>query len=265
MPINQASKDSLKPQGMQHAFTLAEVLITLAIIGIVAAMTMPILVQNTQEKITVVALKKAYSTLSQAYKMAESNNGTPDTWNLLGSLSAQGAENALNMLAPYLNVAKNCGTNYSDCFTENYYCLDGSKNGQSGCYVSVDGNFGGGSASLKLADGSLVNIFIRNEKCSDSQGPTMALSNNCADIQVDTNGNKKPNTLGKDLFRFHLTKYGIIPKGVAQENSISTFAGNCINGDAGWGEACTAWVLYNENMDYLKCSNLAWDGKHKCD
>ena len=30
------------------------------------------------------------------------------------------------------------------------------------------------------------------------------------------------------------------------------------------GRSCTAWVLYNENMDYLHCSDLSWDGKHSC-
>ena len=49
------------------AFTLAEVLITLGIIGVVAAMTMPSLIQNYQEKATVTKLKKCYSLVSQAY------------------------------------------------------------------------------------------------------------------------------------------------------------------------------------------------------
>ena len=30
------------------------------------------------------------------------------------------------------------------------------------------------------------------------------------------------------------------------------------------GRACTAWVIYNENMDYLHCDDLSWGGKHKC-
>ena len=57
------------------AFTLAEVLITLGIIGVVAAMTMPALIGNYQKKQTVSALQKAYTTLAQAVKLSELSNG----------------------------------------------------------------------------------------------------------------------------------------------------------------------------------------------
>lgn len=30
------------------------------------------------------------------------------------------------------------------------------------------------------------------------------------------------------------------------------------------GYGCAAWVIYNENMDYLHCNDLSWDGKKKC-
>ena len=53
----------------KKAFTLAEILITLGIIGVVSAMTMPSLIQNYREKQTVTAVKKAYSEFSQAYAM----------------------------------------------------------------------------------------------------------------------------------------------------------------------------------------------------
>lgn len=62
------------------AFTLAEVLITLGIIGIVAAMTLPALVQKHNEKVIVSNLKKSYSTMQQAYLMTVKDKGTPDSW-----------------------------------------------------------------------------------------------------------------------------------------------------------------------------------------
>ena len=52
------------------AFTLSEVLITLGVIGIVAAMTLPSLIGRWQEKVTVAKLEHAYSLLSQAYVKA---------------------------------------------------------------------------------------------------------------------------------------------------------------------------------------------------
>lgn len=51
---------------MKKAFTLAEVLITLGIIGVIAALTLPGLIQGYRKKVTETALKKAYSQLSQA-------------------------------------------------------------------------------------------------------------------------------------------------------------------------------------------------------
>lgn len=51
---------------MKRAFTLAEVLITLGIIGVVAAMTMPVLINNYQKKVTAVRLEKFYTIMSQA-------------------------------------------------------------------------------------------------------------------------------------------------------------------------------------------------------
>ena len=64
------------------AFTLAEVLITLGIIGVVAAMTIPTLMSKYYEKQTYTRLKETYSILSQALRSVEEEYGTPDDWNL---------------------------------------------------------------------------------------------------------------------------------------------------------------------------------------
>ena len=60
------------------AFTLAEILITLGIIGVVAAMTIPSIIIDYQKKHTVEALKKAYSTLDQALVSSIFENGEPE-------------------------------------------------------------------------------------------------------------------------------------------------------------------------------------------
>lgn len=54
---------------VKSGFTLAEVLITLGIIGVVAAITLPTLIQNNDEKATVTKLKKMYSNLQNAYAL----------------------------------------------------------------------------------------------------------------------------------------------------------------------------------------------------
>ena len=65
---------------MKKGFTLAEVLITLGIIGIVAAMTLPSLVGNYKKKVTVTRLKKFYSTMQQAIQLAEKDYGDIEYW-----------------------------------------------------------------------------------------------------------------------------------------------------------------------------------------
>lgn len=62
------------------AFTLAEVLITLGIIGIIAALTMPALIANHRKKLVGIRLKKFYSSINQAIKMAEVKNGDILYW-----------------------------------------------------------------------------------------------------------------------------------------------------------------------------------------
>ncbi len=67
------------------AFTLAEVLITLGIIGIVAAMTIPTLVQSYKKKVVETKLVKVVSMMNQAIKFSTIENGETSTWKTLGT------------------------------------------------------------------------------------------------------------------------------------------------------------------------------------
>ena len=77
-------------------FTLAEVLITLGIIGVVAALTIPTLVQKYDERATVVKVKQFYSDFSEAYKLAVIENGTIDTWGLPDSETIEDEDGNVN-------------------------------------------------------------------------------------------------------------------------------------------------------------------------
>ena len=67
---------------MKKAFTLAEVLITLGIIGVVAALTIPVLIQKHQKKVVVTRLQGFYSIINQAVKQSENDNGSCENWEL---------------------------------------------------------------------------------------------------------------------------------------------------------------------------------------
>ena len=65
---------------MKQGFTLAEVLITIGIIGVVAAITIPTLIQNFKKQETSARLKKFYSMMSQALIMSQEDNGMIEDW-----------------------------------------------------------------------------------------------------------------------------------------------------------------------------------------
>lgn len=255
---------------LKNGFTLAEVLITLGIIGIVAAMTLPTVVQKHQEKVTVAKLKKMHSVLNQAFLMAVNENGTPDLWGYVASSSAEtdpdkiaadknGKDIVINKFLPYLKTTSVCYYNDSKCnnnslYTRPRHSLDGTP----------FSNFG--TPRIFLADGSTIDIFyMASPSCTTVAGTTKPMRNICGEVFIDINGIKPPNATGKDMFWFRITKFGIFPGGTETDTSRS-FEEYCNisrkNELNGYG--CAAWVIYNENMNYLHCSDLSWKGKKKC-
>ncbi len=82
----------------KKAFTLAEVLITLGIIGVVAAMTIPTLMAKQRKTEVETSLKKFYSTMNQAILRSEQDNGDVSTWDPVGT----GGTTTLNWFNKYL-------------------------------------------------------------------------------------------------------------------------------------------------------------------
>ena len=128
---------------MKKAFTLAEVLITLGIIGVVAALTIPTLVNNYRKKQFETGLKKEYSVLLQALDMYKQDNETP-----LKREDCTQARNTFKLaLQPYLKILMDCGDNISvKCLklilndgSQLYFENSGETNSPN-VYVSVDVN-----------------------------------------------------------------------------------------------------------------------------
>lgn len=237
------------------AFTLAEVLITLGIIGIVAAITIPSLIQNSQEKATVSQLKKTYSTLSQAVALAVQEYGTIDTWDLGNYGDTGKAINIFNKLSPYLKISKTCtGPVSNGCNPKNSYNLSGG---------SYAWNWDTVQYRAELVDGTYLYVINGTANCISNFGTTANLKQGCAYIYADINGSKSPNTIGKDIFLFYLLKNQLFPTGTANDTNY-VFSSDCAKESASWGNSCTAWVLYNENMDYLECTGLNWGVKIAC-
>ena len=204
------------------AFTLAEVLITLGIIGVVAALTLPSLISSYQKKQTVQQLKAAYSLLSQAVEQSISENGEIHEWNY--SLSFANFDNTY--ILPYLKVIKKCEG--AECITTDdfhgYYELNDNK------YTAID-------KSYILSNGMIL--------MKDSHGLGMGF----IVYMVDINGNKKPNKMGKDIFSFYLFNLGSL---VYDNHKRATkyFKSNLYLGSLD----CDGIPHYYETRDYLLSS-----------
>ena len=258
----------LRPHSPRRvAFTLAEVLITLGIIGVVAAMTLPILIADYKEKQTVTQLKKVYSVYSNAYNRLIFDNGTLDTWGLSESAYDDDSDDAknesdnskdyfLDKLSVYLNTVYKCKHSEQNCNSWSAKNLGGAEDAKD-IYENL----------LVLADGSvLAHLFINSPTCSLNIGVGKYLRNVCGSIHIDLNGDKQPNTYGKDIFEFLLTKDGLIPSGLDNINVEDYgFKMKCMDKSYRLGGiGCTGWVIYKENMEYLKCDDLNWQTKKTC-
>ena len=249
--MNKNHNKCLPQNSDKSAFTLAEVLITLGIIGVVAAMTLPTLIRRHQEKIIIAKLKKNYSTMQQAYLMAINDKGSIETWGLANSNDGRDSneeqdtslyddtENILYHLKDYLKVTKYCGLEKGCWYSTPIYSLNGSVFG-----YPDRGYF----SKAILADGSMIMTYSDNS--------------NSGFYRIDVNGATPPNTMGKDVFSFEILKNKIIPWGV----SSYPFDYYCNPKKSGvdQGRGCTAWVIINENMDYLHCEGLSLNKNTKC-
>lgn len=182
----------------QLAFTLAEVLITLAIIGIVAAMTIPTLVANYQKKLTVTKLKNSYSKIIQVINLSQSVNGKDyqgfGLQNCLKNNSNQDAKATCttffvdNYIKPNIKIIHDYGITK---LINQGYPVYKNLNGE----IDSDANYYTGTSNiylLEISDGVVLQIFAGG--IGDSTGYYGIV------IGIDLNGKAGPNVNGKDLF-----------------------------------------------------------------
>ena len=162
---------------MKNGFTLSEVLITLGIIGIVAAITLPTLITNYQKKTTATRVKKAYSELLQAIKLSENDNDAMESWTVGNDVSTENTEK------------------YIEKYIMPYY------KGLTLCSVGLDTKCGvamsGAGANYLTMNGTTLSFLYR---------PTGIY------VMIDVNNKSKPNVIGHDAFYFKTNeKYELLP------------------------------------------------------
>ena len=229
----------LKPLALKAiAFTLAETLIVIGIIGVVSALTLPNLNSSTGDKERVAKVKKIYQNLQDAFGRAEAVYGPYGTWiKSTDDTPAKKSKRIGERVVEFMKVSKNCNTETGKgCFSSSNVLELYSGNTES---TSLD-NFNS-TYKFITADGTSVAIAL-NTIIVDIDGPT-----------------KGKNVLGNDIFRFMINdNNGILPLGSPEcfDEPADDLIFELIGLD---GEYCACWILRYDNADYLKL-----DSSGKC-
>lgn len=177
---------------VKKAFTLSEVLITIGLIGVIVALTLPALISNYKKKYVVNNLKTAYSILNQAVLESSVENGDYHYWDFSDTVKF-----AETYIVPYLKTVKVCGTAISQTYNYNSGCFKIMEDGKDG-WFQLNGSYSypGGSGPSYYYKMLLVNGFSVGIFCRD---------NAVAAIVVDIDGPKKGKSkLGDDIFYFQI-------------------------------------------------------------
>ena len=176
----------------KFAFTLSEVLITMSIIGVISALTVPTLVNSYQRKAQALQLRKTVSDIENAVDMLITEEGKT-------KFSATSYYNNLDgFITNRLKTIKTCTKDKTnECFAnENYNTI----NGDAGSAFTCEGN------SYVLASSAAI--------CMTKSGTSVK-------VNIDVNGQDGPNIGGRDMFIFMINSNGEIT-GTGNEDTCTT-------------------------------------------
>lgn len=189
------------------AFTLSEVIITLGIIGVVAAITIPPLNNQFQKQQYTIALKKFCTEFDQALMELALDYKCTGDLSCTGLFSSSSSEALFGAaLIKHFNFTKDCGvTPGGGCFPS---IINDSYDG-SGSNINID-NYS--TYKFVTADGMSISASIgigtsilRDCQTNNSNSGSGYMSELCGFVIVDINGFKSPNRSGRDVFYFYIT------------------------------------------------------------
>lgn len=185
-------------------FTLAEVLITLAIIGVVAAITIPTIVINSQKNSYLTSLKKAYTNFNQVLIKMAADNGCTGDLKCTGFFDTD-ANTLGQAFVKYFKIAKDCGTTEDGCWADkmsgNYDGSDGKSDTSTFSYIGNRNN----NYQFITTDGIAYSVDYTS--CMNEAALVNAPheSEYCGVLFIDVNGLKGPNNYGRDMFWFGIS------------------------------------------------------------
>ena len=180
------------------AFTLAEVLITLGIIGVVAALTIPTLNKKINAIYVKTRLKQTFAIITQAMKYTQNEFGDLETWGFNGDWnSTHDMDIFSGYFNRYLKITLDCGyTNEKGCVVNApNYEIDGQPNSVN--YATCTKPY---YYKLLLQNGA--SLYYRTGNRPEDGGDPNKMY-----IFIDVNGQKGPNTWGRDIFEYSSTKF----------------------------------------------------------
>ena len=210
----------------QKAFTLAEVLVSLTVIGVISALTLPAINVSAHKRANGEACKKAYAVLSEVMEIARVNEPF-EKWTYTDEASVEN----YNRIKPYLNIVKECiGT--SGCWAT-------TKALNNGTATNFTANgYGSPVISFKTADGMNISFDVHSESFNVTRKNANSIL-----FAVDVNGNNAPNRVGDDVFFFVLGDEGLVPAG-----NDAAGNGDCTRNST--GRDCAARVLKDGGINY---------------
>lgn len=242
------------------AFTLAEVLITLGIIGVVAAITIPTLINNYQKTQYVTALRKTYAEFNQVLLQITNDYGCNGDLACTGLFDLNTTYTSLGrVLTKYFKIIKNCET------TADQGCFPANTNDNFDGSASTNQQFDSASYyEFITMDGVSIGIINRANNCQDDWGTHVIgnMSQVCADVYIDVTGPKGPNNMGRDTFIFYITNGKgpvLYPQGGVDDNNYGrgnywwNNSGNnrCSNPNKKYGYYCPGRIMEKSwEMDY---------------
>lgn len=226
----------------KHGFTLAEVLISICIIGIIASITLPSLKSNIDKSTWAQGLKTTMSVINNGFTQMMAADEVDDIrettlWydyvkaNVNKSTKQDTKDSIKNELNKFFKVDK-----MSDGVPVTVYNLQGGKS------TGMDSTI-----RFYLANSSTINVEFLKPTFTSSCSKTFCSP--AANIFIDVNGDKRPNTFGKDIFRFYLAEngrlYGYGSEAVYEYSSgFAKWQTACAGKDPkGDGYACTGRVI----------------------
>lgn len=227
--MGHVKKEEVVMKTYKNGFTLAEVLITLGIIGIVAAMTLPSLIQKKQDRELISQTKKVFADINNAFLLSQQDYGVIGDNSFLFNETDEAYTIAKN-LAKYFNGAKVCEKSSQKGCSQYYYDIKYAT-------LRLDSNNSGAVATsstdpkIILSNGAIIRIATNKSGCAakeftqnktDDYGrpiknpdgtnqTTSYISTICANLFFDVNGSKQPNQFGRDVYWFWVMRKNLEP------------------------------------------------------